>query len=156
MLREVTSLQHPLVKHLVKLREKKEYRLLCSSVVVSGNKLIEELSEQFFFKTLLIEKGYTPEFSYRAEQTFCVPYPLIKKITALVHPETLVAEIALPAESTIEEKSHLLILDGITDPGNMGTLLRSALALGWDAVLITPNSTDPFNDKALRAAKGRL
>ena len=148
MLREVTSLQHPLVKHLVKLREKKEYRLLCSSVVVSGNKLIEELSEQFFFKTLLIEKGYTPEFSYRAEQTFCVPYPLIKKITALVHPETLVAEIALPAESTIEEKSHLLILNALSLNGSvlfgvMSTASQPSASALRNKVPIFPGSVMP-------------
>ena len=48
----------------------------------------------------------------------------------------------------------MLILDHITDPGNLGTLLRTAAGLDWNYVYIGPNSVDPFNDKALRAAKG--
>jgi tRNA G18 (ribose-2'-O)-methylase SpoU len=48
----------------------------------------------------------------------------------------------------------LLILDQIKDPGNLGTLLRTAAAFDWSCVYITPNSVDPFNDKAIRAARG--
>ena len=46
------------------------------------------------------------------------------------------------------------MLDQIADPGNCGTLLRTAYALGWDGVVATPGTVDFFNDKALRAAKG--
>lgn len=48
----------------------------------------------------------------------------------------------------------LLILDDITDPGNMGTILRTALASNVEAVLLTPNCVDPFNPKVVRAAAG--
>jgi TrmH family RNA methyltransferase len=47
-----------------------------------------------------------------------------------------------------------LILDQIADPGNLGTLLRTAYALKWDGVAATPGTVDFFNDKAIRAAKG--
>jgi TrmH family RNA methyltransferase len=46
------------------------------------------------------------------------------------------------------------VLDGISDPGNLGNLLRTALALGWEGVYLTENTCDPFHEKALRAAKG--
>jgi TrmH family RNA methyltransferase len=46
------------------------------------------------------------------------------------------------------------VLDRISDPGNLGTLLRTALALGWEGAFLTPHSADPFNDKAIRASKG--
>jgi RNA methyltransferase, TrmH family len=48
----------------------------------------------------------------------------------------------------------LVVLDKIKDPGNLGTIIRTAHGLLWDGVVITPDSVDPFNDKALRAAKG--
>ncbi|HCI79305.1 MAG TPA: RNA methyltransferase [Ktedonobacter sp.] len=48
----------------------------------------------------------------------------------------------------------LLVLDDISDPGNMGTILRTALAADVDAVLLTPNCTDPYSPKVLRAATG--
>lgn len=154
MIKMITSLQHPLVKHLVKLREKKEYRKQCKTALISGIKLIKDLSFSHRFKTVFIEEHYTPDFVVDAECTFTVSSAILKKSTALVHPEPIAAEISLPPPAILNDAEHLLILDGISDPGNMGTLLRTALALGYSAVAITPTSSDPFNDKALRAAKG--
>ena len=44
--------------------------------------------------------------------------------------------------------TRLLALDGVRDPGNLGTLLRTALAFGWDSVFLLPNCVDPLNEKA--------
>lgn len=49
---------------------------------------------------------------------------------------------------------RLLALDGVQDPGNVGTLARSALALGWDGLYCLPGTADPWSDKAARAARG--
>ncbi len=153
-IKEITSLQHPLIKHLVKLREKREYRLNCQTALISGIKLVLELSDLGRFKTVVVEEGYEIPYSIQADQVLQVPLSLIKKITGVEHPEPLAAEIALPSPTSLDHLTYVLILDGISDPGNMGTLIRTALALGWEAVMITPGSTDPFNEKALRAAKG--
>jgi TrmH family RNA methyltransferase len=79
---------------------------------------------------------------------------MIKKISGIEQPEAILAEIEMPKEGDLSHTNFLLVLDGISDPGNLGTLLRTACGLGWDGVFLTPMSTDPFNDKALRAAKG--
>ncbi len=60
-------------------------------------------------------------------------------------------EISLPASPTL-----LLVLDRMSDPGNLGTILRTALAAGVEAVGLTPGSVDPFNPKVVRAAMGAL
>ncbi|GJP35598.1 hypothetical protein CLOM_g20096 [Closterium sp. NIES-68] len=52
--------------------------------------------------------------------------------------------------------SRVLVLDGVQDPGNLGTLLRTALAFDWRGVFLLPGCCDPFNDKALRASRGVL
>ncbi|KAL5988432.1 hypothetical protein ACLOJK_036196 [Asimina triloba] len=57
-------------------------------------------------------------------------------------------------ESWFPSRHRILALDGIQDPGNLGTLLRSAMAFNWDGVFLLPGCCDPFNDKALRAARG--
>jgi TrmH family RNA methyltransferase len=62
--------------------------------------------------------------------------------------------VALPADQDLSEKNRLLVLDQIADPGNLGTLLRTALALNWEGVIVTEGTVDLFNDKALRAGKG--
>jgi TrmH family RNA methyltransferase len=152
--RKMTSLQHPHIKHLVKLRENRDYRYRSQSVVICGFKLISELARQFHFYSLILEEGIDVEFEFTTQNLYFATPKMIKKISGLEQPEPILAEIPMPKAQEISFANFLLILDGISDPGNLGTLLRSARGLGWDAVFLTPGSTDPFNDKALRAAKG--
>lgn len=152
--KEITSLQHPIVKHLVQLRTERAHRMASGTALISGKKLIEELAMRVPLKTLIIEKNYTPKIEMRAEETFIVTVEMMKKISGLQSPGPLAAEIPLPPPAHLKGKRFLLALDGINDPGNLGTLLRTALALGWEGAFITNGSVDPFNEKALRAAKG--
>jgi RNA methyltransferase, TrmH family len=150
----ITSLQHPIVKHLVALRQKREYRAECKTALLSGINSIRDMAASCRFKTVVIEQDYEPDFVFESERTYICTKAIMKKITAVSEPQPLVAEIQIPEEEAMEDKNLLLILDSISDPGNMGSLLRTALALGWHGVFLTPNCSDPFNEKALRAAKG--
>lgn len=149
---EISSLQHPLVKHLVKLRQSREYRYRKRRILLSGSKLIKELSFQFPIRVLILEKGTS--FPAKADQLFHAPIEILKKITGQQNPEPLAAELDMPPPHDLSSANFLLILDGVSDPGNLGNLLRTARALGWDGAFLTPRSTDPFNEKALCAAKG--
>ena len=80
---------------------------------------------------------------------------VIKKISGIPSPEPYLAEIPLPKEESLEGQQRLLALDGVQDPGNLGTLLRTALAFGFEGVFLL-NATDPFSPKALRASKGAI
>ncbi len=152
VMREISSLQHPLVKHLVKLREDRHYRYAQGKVLVSGKKLVSELLPLFPSSTLILEEGCTlPALS---NKTVVVSPNILRKITGHPSPEGMAAEIAMPAPAVLKNISLLLILDGISDPGNLGTLMRTALGLGWQGVFLTPGSTDPYNERALSAAKG--
>jgi len=150
----ITSLQHPIVKHLVELRQKREYRAECKTALLSGINSIRDMASSHRFKTVVIEQDYEPPFAFDSERTYICTAAIMKKITAVSEPQPLAAEIEIPEEEEMEDKDFLLILDSVSDPGNMGSLLRTALALGWQGVFLTPNCSDPFNEKALRAAKG--
>lgn len=152
--KEITSLQHPIVKHLVKLRMEKEERTLSKTVLVMGKKIIQELSGKSPFKTLLIEQGYQKDPRLEAEEIYIVSKEILKKITGIPSPEPIAAVVPLPPSANLNGKKFILALDSINDPGNLGTLLRTALALNWEGVFILDGSVDPFNDKALRSAKG--
>lgn len=147
--KEITSLQHPFIKHLVKLRTDRKYRNEQKQTLIAGCKLVHEVSH---LKTVLLEHGTTgfPD----ADEVIFVTHEILKKITGLQNPEPMAAVVAIPTPKNLEREHYLLVLDGIADPGNLGTLLRTALALGWEGVFLTAGSADPFNDKALRAARG--
>jgi RNA methyltransferase, TrmH family len=150
----IASLQHPLVKHLVKLRENRDYRYESQRIVLCGLKLIQELAAHFHFHSLLLENGFSPSFKFETESLYHVTPQIIKKVSGVENPEPIAAEIEMPKPQDLSSSDFLLILDGISDPGNLGTLLRTARALGWDGAFLTLHSTDPFNEKAIRASQG--
>jgi TrmH family RNA methyltransferase len=145
--KKITSLQHPLVKHWVDLRTLRTYREETQRVLICGKKMTSELP----IDTLIT---LDPSTEIQAKETYLVTEPILKKITGLNQPDGFAAELSLPPPQNLKEKKILIILDQIADPGNLGTLLRTALALNWEGVILTPHTVDLFNDKSLRAAKG--
>jgi len=152
--KEITRLQHPIVKHLVKLRKDRTYRKVHNSALIVGRKLVQEVGADAQLVTLLVDKEDSIPSSISVSTTYFTSWAVFKKITGLENPECIAAEIPIPSQGNLDNKSFILALDGISDPGNLGTLLRTALALSWDGVFILTSSVDPFNDKALRSAKG--
>lgn len=150
----ISSLQHPLVKRCVKLREDRAYRNEHGALIVSGAKLLFELARTTPLKTLFVQQDAQIVDTPAAHKQVFVTAEILKKITGLQNPEPFAAEVAIPPPSDLSSAPSLLILDGLSDPGNLGTLLRSAWALGWGGAFITSESVDPWNEKALRAAKG--
>ncbi len=137
----IESRDNPYIKHLCRLIDDSSYRNEMKKVVVTGKKQILEI--------LPFAKGtiYTTE-PFEANHV-AISEAVAKKLSSPCVAEFPMPQLKLPAKCT-----HLLALDQVSDPGNMGTLLRTALALGWDGVFLLPGSCDPFNDKALRASKG--
>lgn len=146
---KIISLQNPIIKHLVKLRLDPHYRKEQGLVLISGFKLVEELSSVALPKRIFTEKPYS-------HPHILVSPSVMKKITGLTTPEGIAAEFSLPKPHSLIGKTPLLALDRINDPGNMGTLLRTALALDWEGVFLLPNCVDPFHEKVIRASRGAL
>ncbi|MBS0628791.1 MAG: RNA methyltransferase [Verrucomicrobia bacterium] len=147
--KEVSSLQHPIVKTFVKLRTLRKFRYAQKRLVIAGMK---QVSEAPAIEVLMIRKGFS--FGKSATEIYYVTDEILKKITGLESPEPVAAIVKMPPWRSLEGKKKIVVFDGIADPGNLGTLLRTALALGWEGAFLTEDCVDPFNDKALRAAKG--
>lgn len=151
-IKKISSLQHPLVKYLVDLRKSRKTRQENQTAFLSSKKVIHELIDRKApIQTLFVQEGEKVDYPY---ETVEVSYAILKKITGLPEPEPLASTITMPSFQDVSKVSYLLVLDGIADPGNLGTLLRTALALGWQGIYLTENTCDPFHEKALRAAKG--
>lgn len=154
MIKKINSLQHPLIKHLVKVRRNSDYRHDHKSVMIEGTKTVQEVGVQLPFKVLMVLDETMVPKGARAKETVVVTEEIMQKVSGMQTPEGILAEIEMPPPASLKGIKRLIALDGINDPGNLGTLLRTALALGWEGVYIIDESCDPFNEKALRAAKG--
>lgn len=151
MKKEITSLQHPIVKHLVRLRLEADYRSEQQSLLLEGSKPIHEVTSEI--KAVFTSNPSLNLPSFKGE-TWFVTEAIMKKISGMQSPEGIVAEIKMPPNRLPNDCRYLLILDRINDPGNMGTLMRTALAFGWSGIFILDESCDPYNEKVLRAARG--
>ena len=151
--KEITSLQHPLVKRAVQLRQQRKSREEEMRVVISGKKLIHDLAAFWPIEILFFEEEAPAIQSLEAIR---VSANILKKISGLEEPDGYAAIVPLPPEQPLKSMNAILILDQVSDPGNLGTLWRTALGLGWEGVWLTPGSADPFNDKALRASQGAV
>ena len=144
------SKDNPYVKHLKKLANDSHYREKMQKVFLEGKTLIQELLPFVESGTLYMKNDFNTHLNkVRISEA-------VEKKLASFEGSDLFAEFPLPRPHLPQKCTHILALDAVSDPGNLGTLMRSALALGWDAIFFLPGCCDPFNDKALRASKGAL
>lgn len=80
---------------------------------------------------------------------------LFERVAETVTPSGLIAVCKIPTETDWREAKRIVILDGVSDPGNVGTIVRTAGAVGFDAVLLF-NSADPYSPKCVRSTMGGI
>lgn len=148
----ITSLTNPIVKKWVALRTKAKYRIQERSALVPGSQVISELMN--FTMPRLIMVGAHAPLPPPQVPWMRVSSEVMKKVANLPMLPDWMAEFPLPAEASFQGCTRLLILDHIKDPGNLGTLFRTALAFGWGHIFLMEGSADPFGEKALQASKG--
>ncbi len=155
-MKEISSLQHPLIKHLVKLRQNSDYRYDHQTLLIEGLKMISEAKANCTFKTILTSSVDLIPKGIKADEVVLATQDVIDKISGLRTSEGIVAEVVMPKTEHFNGKKYIVALDRVSDPGNLGTILRTALALGWEGVFLLDGSCDPYNDKALRASRGAV
>jgi RNA methyltransferase, TrmH family len=140
----------------------KKYRQLHSSFIVEGEKGVDELLNS----TLSTQKVYACEEWIDSHQdqleSLKIEYQLIspdelKKISDLSTPNQVLAIAVMPDEPTPAPESFegmALALDGIRDPGNLGTMIRTADWFGIRQVFCSPDSVDVFNPKVVQSTMG--
>lgn len=161
---QITSAKNERIKNARKLHRKR-YRDEYRQIPIEGVRLIEDALDSFvvpdvvFFTPDLISSNVRASslldrLKHRGVETLaCTPGAL----APLVSTETtqgIVAIVPQPLPRWAAQATLILVLDGVRDPGNAGTLLRSAKAAGVDQVLFGPRTVDPYNNKVLRAAMG--
>ncbi len=150
-MKEIQSLNNLYIKELVKLKEKK-HREEQSKYLIEGFHLVEEAKKAGCLETVLIcnQCDYIEDI----ENILVTPL-IIEKISQTISPQHIIGICKIKNNLEIEGKKFLL-LDNINDPGNLGTLIRSALGFNIDCVIVSNDTVDIYNDKVIRASQGAL
>jgi TrmH family RNA methyltransferase len=156
----ITSSANPTIKEARRLATRKG-RYAAGQVFVEGVRLATDIwrsgavPEQVFYAPdlLLSPEGKQLLAELKAAGCRCLACTaaVFASLSETTTPQGIGAIWPLPQLPWPAQPSLLLILDGVSDPGNAGTLVRSAEAAGCDGVLFAPGTVDPFNEKTLRA-----
>lgn len=146
----ITSFDNDKVKYLKKL-QKKKYRDLYNEFLVEGRHLVIEAYQHKMLKEIILCEGEVVPFNIPYT---VVSYEVMKKISEVETPQKIMGVCKKSADTTIG--SRILLLDEIQDPGNMGTIIRSAVAFGIDTIILSKNCVDLYNPKVVRSTQGTL
>jgi len=144
------------LKDLAKLHLKK-YRTERGEVLVEGKRLLDQIHNNgIAIKELFCLEGDKDKFDYLQPQTFtfCEPWQL-EKLAQTKNSQQVVGLIKAEKQPIIK-KDFLLYLDNISEPGNLGTIFRTALGFGVDGIITSPGCCELFNPKAVRASMGAV
>lgn len=146
---------------LLKSLSTKKYRLQHKKYLVEGLKMCMEASEEGVLESLVVRESsidLIQEFFADVESTKIVVFAdvLFQEVTQMQNSEGVVALVKMDGELQNFYSNRILCLDGIKDPGNMGTIIRSAEAFGFKEIILTNNCVDIYNSRTLRASMGSV
>ena len=146
----ITSLNNDRIKELVKLKEKK-YRDSNKLFFIEGYDIVLEAYNKSLIKELYVLEGTDVDMDVPVTY---VSYDVMKKISDMESVSEYYAVCYKKEE--LEIGNRIIILDGIQDPGNLGTIIRSAVAFNFDTVVLSKSTVDLYNPKTIRSTKGML
>jgi len=147
----ITSLENDRVKNYIKLKDRK-YRKKSKTFIVEGMHLVLEAYKKGIIKELILEKDVVVPLDC---PVVYVTNEIINKISLMESPSNIMALCNMMEDKEIIG-DRILMLDDIQDPGNLGTIIRSAVAFNVDTIVLSPNTVDLYNPKVIRSTQGMM
>ena len=155
MEQRITSRKNPLLQQVKKLLSSKKAREEAGLFVSDGTKLLQEAVKYFpGLDTVILSDGIEAEVP-ETVRVIRVPGDVMESISPMASPQGALFLCRLPQKKEFLPGKGMLILDGIQDPGNLGTILRTADALDVPVVLLE-GCADPYSHKVVRSSMGAV
>ncbi|MEK4304994.1 TrmH family RNA methyltransferase [Oceanobacillus sp. FSL K6-0251] len=151
----ITSVKNEKIKGLKKLHQRK-YRKQMNAFLVEGEHLIEEaLTSDWEVKELIVsEEVAVPDMAKHLPVTE-VTKQVFKELSFTASPQGMMAVVEIKKEEAVNGEV-VVLLDAVQDPGNAGTIIRTADAAGADGIILGSGCVDLYNDKVIRATQGSI
>ena len=151
----ITSRKNPFLQQVKKLLTSRKDREQTGLFVADGTKLLAEAVRWYpGLKTVILSDGIQADVPDHV-RVIRVPGDVMESISPMATPQGALFLCALPEKKAFTPKAGMLILDGIQDPGNLGTMLRTADALNIPVALLE-GCADPYSHKVVRASMGAV
>ena len=151
----ISSRKNPLLQQVKKLLSSKKERENSGLFVADGTKLLQEAVKYYpGLDTVILSEGIEAEVPDHV-RVVRIPKDVMASISPMETPQGALFLCRLPEKMTFEPKPGMLLLDGIQDPGNIGTILRTADALEIPVVLLE-GCADPYSHKVVRSSMGAV
>jgi len=162
---EIKGRHNPVLKALARLGNEKKYRRETGEMLCEGEKMLREaLASDAKISNVLVCQGRCGETletlvrdaENRGVSVYTAPATLFMRASQVETPQNVVFSCAVPDWSTqnLGCMNHVLLLEELQDPGNLGTILRTADAFALDIVILCEGCADPFSPKVVRATMG--
>ena len=153
MIINISSKQNTKIKEIGKLISDNSYRKERKEFVIEGFHLLEMALEDRLVKAIF---SLEPLKNIEEKITnYMVSEDILKKISTQKNPQGVVAICSMRKEKEISH-NNVLYLDGVSDPGNLGTLLRTALAFSFKDVILSKGSVSLYNEKTISSSQGAI
>lgn len=161
MSKQITSRDNPLFKRLKKLADSARERRLAGQTLLDGTHLLQAYADSGGVPAALLlqESAHTSEMTallqqFAAVMQVALPAALFAELSPVATPSGLLALVDIPRRPAPPAPQFGLLLEDLQDPGNLGSVLRSAAAAGVDAVWLSKGCADAWSPKALRGGQG--
>ena len=152
----ITSKDNNRIKEIKKLKQKK-YRT--DKYIVEGTKMImEAITENLDIDVIVIRSGFNLEIDISEYNKIETTEAIFNELTDVVSPQGILAVIKKKKSKNQIEKddNYIIALDGIQDPGNLGTIIRTADAANLKQIIVSKDTVDGYSPKVIRSTMGAI
>ena len=160
----IQSKDNKTIKHIISLQQRK-YRQKFGEYTVEGIRTVTDLGKKGFLRTILIRESKRSELEplvqkdFTISSVYVVQDPIFDKIEHSVNGQGILGiakKCITDLHSFIVEDGLYIALDGVQDPGNLGTIIRTAVAAGAKGIFLLKGTVDPYNEKCVRSTMSAL